>query len=71
MHLFDQWCYLGTVHSEDELHERLASRMEPIFDLDVYKIVTRILEGKPKNIDIVRFGRNTARQLALELEEPA
>jgi hypothetical protein len=71
MHLFDQWCYLGTVRSEDELHDRLASRMEPVFDLDIYKIMTRFLEGKPRTVEVVQLGRSTARQLALELEEPA
>jgi DNA polymerase-3 subunit epsilon len=75
MHLFDQWCYLGRVRSDEELHERLASRMDLVFDLDIYKIMTRFLEGKRKGgengIDIVRLGRSTARQLALELEEPA
>ena len=63
------------MRSDEEVHERLASRMEPVFDLDIYKIMTRFLEGKRKggesSIDIVRLGRSTARQLALELEEPA
>lgn len=71
MHLFDQWCYLGTVRSEEELHALLESRLEPLFDLDTYKIMTRFLEGKPKTVVAVPLGRSTARQLALELQEPA
>ena len=71
MHLFDHWCYLGTVRSDEELRERLASRLEPVFDLDTYKILSRILEHRNHGLEILPLGRSTARQLALEFEEAA
>ncbi len=67
IHLFDHWCYLGTVRSEEELHARLESRMEPVFDLDTYKILSRVLDHKKHGLDIIPMGRSTVRQLALEL----
>ena len=41
VHVVNNWCYLGTVRSDEELRERLASRMEPVFDLDTYKILVK------------------------------
>jgi len=43
LHVLDRWCYLGTVRSEQELHEMEAARTQPAFDLDTYKILTRFL----------------------------
>lgn len=69
IHLFDHWCYLGTVKSEEELHARLDSRLEPVFDLDTYKILTRFLDKRRHGLQVIPMGRSTARQLALELAE--
>lgn len=47
LHVLDQWCHLGTVRSEVELHELQDSTLQPLFDLDTYKILTRfLLSGK-------------------------
>lgn len=52
-HLFEHWCYLGTVKHEDELHQlNLFEDNELIFDLDTYHILVAYL-NKTKNPDIV------------------
>ena len=38
-HVFDRWCHLGTVRSEEDLLDLAESRSEIDFDPDVYKIV--------------------------------
>ncbi len=44
IHVVDNWCYLGTAHSEDELHDLLEhAPARPAFDLDTYKILHRAL----------------------------
>jgi DNA polymerase-3 subunit epsilon len=43
LHVLDRWCYLGTVRSEQELHDMETTRARPVFDLDTYKILTRFL----------------------------
>lgn len=46
-HLVDRWRYLGTVHSEQALHERLETAAEAIFDPDIYRILNKaLLAGK-------------------------
>jgi DNA polymerase-3 subunit epsilon len=45
IHLFDQWCHLATVHSDDELAEALQSRSSPLaFDLDTYRLAMKHLQ---------------------------
>lgn len=39
-HLVDHWCYLGTVKSEEEIHELLAASRPP-FERDSYKILAK------------------------------
>jgi len=49
IHLFDQWCHLATVHSDEELHEALHSRGEPLaFNLDTYRLALKhlLVRGK-------------------------
>jgi DNA polymerase III subunit epsilon len=42
IHLFDQWCHLATVHSDDELQDALQSRSSPLaFDLDSYRLALK------------------------------
>lgn len=48
LHVLDRWCYLGTVRSEQELHEMQEAQSQPIFDLDTYKILNRFL-SQPRN----------------------
>jgi len=46
IHLFDQWCHLATVNSDEELHEALHSRTEPLaFNLDSYRLALKHLLG--------------------------
>jgi DNA polymerase-3 subunit epsilon len=51
IHVVNNWCYLGTVRSDDELWtllEQLPTR--PAFDLDTYKILSRALIRKDLTI---------------------
>lgn len=44
IHLFDQWCHLATVHSDDELQDALQSSSSPLaFDLDSYRLALKHL----------------------------
>lgn len=43
LHVIDAWCYLGAAHSDDELQDLLASG-EPVFDLDVFKILRKAIK---------------------------
>lgn len=53
IHLFENWCYLGTVHSESGLAQlRLFENEEFMFDLDTYKILVRYFKDH-KNLDIL------------------
>ena len=67
IHVIDHWCYLGTVRSEPELFDHLATRMQPVFDIDTYRILIRFLERKRGNLEIVPLGESATRPLALEL----
>ena len=53
LHVLDQWCYLGTVRSEAELHELQDARQRPLFDLDTYKILHRFLRGDKTRPEII------------------
>ncbi len=55
IHIFENWCYLGTAHDETELNQiSLFENEEKMFDLDTYKILLKYLKGK-KHIDIVQI----------------
>ncbi len=44
MHVFDQWCHLATVRSDEELVEVLQTRAEVLaFDLDSYRLALKYL----------------------------
>jgi len=44
MHVFDQWCHLATVRSDEELAEALQTRAEVLaFDLDSYRLALKYL----------------------------
>jgi DNA polymerase-3 subunit epsilon len=53
LHVLDQWCHLGTVRSEEELHALQDGAPRPRFDLDTYKILSRYLLGGKKRPEIV------------------
>jgi len=55
IHVFNYWCHLGTVDSEDRLWEILDSSDMLPFDLDGYKILMRFLEKYKQNIDLIDF----------------
>ena len=44
-HLVDSWRYLGTVHNEQSLAERLEARIEAAFDPDIYRIMNKFLQA--------------------------
>jgi len=49
LHVLDQWCHLGTVRDETELHELQDTVLQPLFDMDTYKILNRfLLSGKSR-----------------------
>ena len=55
IHIFENWCYLGTAHDEDQLKQlRLFEKEEIMFDLDTYKILIRYLKNNP-NSEIVNI----------------
>ncbi len=55
IHLFDQWCHLTTVHSDEDLQNALHSRTEPLaFNLDTYRLALKYLLG-PGKLKILEF----------------
>jgi DNA polymerase-3 subunit epsilon len=48
LHLMDQWAYLGTARTEEELAELSAKEARPAFDVDVYRILMRYFASHPK-----------------------
>ena len=52
LHVLDQWCYLGSVRSEQDFETVQA---KPQFDLDTYRILRRFLGGRHNGIEIIRF----------------
>jgi DNA polymerase-3 subunit epsilon len=47
VHVVNNWCYLGTAHADNEIHDLLdQSPSRPAFDLDTYKILHRALTNK-------------------------
>ena len=58
LHVLDRWCYVGTVHSEAELHELSTERKDAAFDLDTYKMLARFLRSPPSRCDIVSLDRH-------------
>ena len=47
-HVFDRWCHLATVKSEEALDEWATARAELEFDPDVYKIVHSFVAKHPR-----------------------
>jgi len=57
LHVLDQWCHLGTVKSEEELHELDTASPQPLFDYDTYKIINRYLKNAKNRPEIVALPR--------------
>ena len=69
VHVFDQWCHLGTAQDETELADILECSSESLgFDLDGYKILCCYLEQKQDNLDVVPLAAKTAATLIAEDE---
>jgi DNA polymerase-3 subunit epsilon len=50
IHIFDQWCHLTTVHSDEGLQDALQSRAEvSAFDLDSYRLALKYLTPPGKS----------------------
>ena len=47
LHVVDQWTYLGTARSAEELEALGAKQSDAAFDVDVYRILIRYLAGHP------------------------
>jgi hypothetical protein len=48
-HVLDNWAYLGTARSDEELAEFAVKESAAAFDVDVYRILVRYLA---KNLDL-------------------
>jgi DNA polymerase-3 subunit epsilon len=48
LHVLDQWTYLGTARTEEELAALRAVESSPAFDADVYRILVRYFARNPK-----------------------
>jgi DNA polymerase III subunit epsilon len=46
LHIFDQWCHLGTVRDDAELEQALSTRDSLAFDLDTYRLLIKYI-AKP------------------------
>lgn len=52
IHVFDQWCHIGTVSNEGDYHEMLAAKTVFSFDLGTYKLLLKtISSGKYEVIE--------------------
>lgn len=45
IHVVDNWCHLGTVHSDADVFDVLEQRTEPCFDRDTYRILIKHMRG--------------------------
>lgn len=57
IHVFDQWCHLATVHSDEELQDALQNRGSPLaFDLDTYRLSMKHLRPVGKaQAELIEF----------------
>jgi DNA polymerase-3 subunit epsilon len=53
IHIFDQWCHLGTVNAEADLEEMMQSKVVFAFDFDSYKLLLKTL--KKPNIELFKL----------------
>ena len=53
IHIFENWCYLGTAHDESQLNQlSLFEKEELMFDLDTYKILLKYFRNN-KSSDFI------------------
>ncbi len=53
--VLDRWCYLGTARSETALTELTGERLQPVFDLDTYKILSRFFASSRRDYQVVEL----------------
>lgn len=53
LHVFNQWCHLGTVESEEELDELLKQSEVFAFNYDNYKILEKFLRKKTLKVFLI------------------
>ena len=58
IHIFDNWCYLGTARNQSDL-DKLSANAESQFDLDSYKILISYLK-QTKQPDIIKLDQLSA-----------
>jgi DNA polymerase-3 subunit epsilon len=58
--VIDNWCWLGSASSDEELQEILAAPQRPVFDRDTYSLLVSAL-----------FGRNKRQVMPLQYDAPA
>lgn len=51
IHVFDQWCYLDTVNSENDLAETINTRYNLTFDLDLYRMIIKAFNSGNKVVE--------------------
>ena len=54
IHVIDQWCYLGTARSDEELNQIREHAGQPVFDADTYKLLSKHLK-QLKPGDLIEF----------------
>jgi DNA polymerase-3 subunit epsilon len=53
LHVIDRWRYLGAAHSDAEVHELAHAASLPPFDLDMYRVLARLLKAPTPRVEIV------------------
>lgn len=53
IHVFEQWCHLGTVDNEHDMENLLNSKTVFAFDHDTYKLLLKALRSKETNIIVL------------------
>jgi DNA polymerase III subunit epsilon len=64
-HVFDRWCYLGTVRCEEDLSDLATARAEIDFDPDIYKILQAFIAKHPRRITALVPVRQTSEEALL------
>lgn len=54
LHVFDRWCYLGSVKTDADVDE--VTQSAPSFDIETYKILTRCMKSLPRMCEVVTIG---------------
>ena len=58
LHVFENWCYLGTAQDEAELEEIVQADTSPAFDPDVYNLLQKSLD---ETVEVICLGHASRR----------